>query len=188
MNADIRASAFHETAHAVIGVALGHNIKYIRIDPRPGVRLPGSIEQTVDGPGDLNLLNEECAIVKVIGGLAERKHDENWTPASYHRDDDLDDVRTFFGDAGSRPEQFAAFLKRCDEIASDLLERECLWNGIVAVAENLCACVAKRPDTPRLFAGACITSRVRAATPAECLLDCAEFIRCRAPELNALRR
>lgn len=188
MNADIRASAFHEAAHAVIGVALGHTIKYVCIDPCPGARFPGLTDRTVAGPGDPALLNEECAIVSVIGGLAEKKHDENWTPTLWHRDDDLDDVHERLRNTGSGLRQVAAFMKRCDEVASELLERECLWKGIVVVAEHLYARVVTRPGMPHRFPGADITSRVRATVPKECLLDCADYIRGCAQELNALRR
>lgn len=186
MSASVRATAFHEAAHAVTAYALGHVVKCVMIDPRPNVPCHGKTCRMVAGPGDPALLNEECAIVEVIGGLAEIKHDPKWRTDRWHREDDLRDVRERLANTGSGAPQIAAFMGRCDVIAGELLRRECLWRGIEAVAARMEEAALKTPDEPTWLTD--VSATIAEAFDPKCLEEVARSIRSHAPGLNALRR
>jgi len=185
MSADVRATAYHEAAHAVTGFALGHEIRCVLVNPIKGVRYPGRTERVVSGPGHPALLSEECAIVEVIGGLAEIRHDEHWRADAWHRDDDLKDVQERLRNTGSGPMRIDAFMKRCDEIARELLDDEGVWAGIAAVAAHLETTARQRPDAPTRFMN--MGRVISRAIPQKSLDQIARVIRGYAAVLNALR-
>lgn len=177
---------FHEAGHAVTGLALGHGLERIRIQPPDGT-YPGRT-YGVPGPSKASaLFDEECIVVKMIGGIAEAKHDSQWTPIPGTRRDDLTDVTDLLRAGGSGPQQIAAVLKKADELCWEILKCEALWVGITAVAEYMERLFMARPTMAHLFPGPNIIGVAYKAAPEPQLSACGSRIRSHLATLRSLR-